>query len=167
MRKPFLCLILLGLLLAHPFAASADGLRLLKTEQIGPLKLGASAKQVLQLIHSKPQRGPVEKWDADNEYHQEWIFKKLGITLSMSSSQKGTAQTIESIRISPPCAFSTKRGIHIGSTESEVLRAYGTELNKEESLRGSRQIVGDDYGGLDFSIENGKVADIFLGASAE
>lgn len=155
------------LLLACPLAAIADDARLLKNERIGPLKLGTSAKQVLSLIQPKPQRGPIDKWDADNDYHQEWNFRKRGIKLGMSSSKRGGAQFIESIAISPPCAFSTQRGIHIGSAEGKVLQAYKNVLNREESVSGSSLVAGSYYGGLVFGIKNGKVTDIFLGAAAE
>ncbi|MDD5035362.1 MAG: hypothetical protein PHE55_11465 [Methylococcaceae bacterium] len=162
--------ILLSILLALSFSLpckAEDDFKLLRTERIGPLKTGLPANQVQTLLKSKPESGPSEKWEADGMYHQSWSYARQGIVLDMVSQTKHSAKSVDRITISSPCRFSTQRGIHIGSAESEVEQAYRNDLNQEDSTQGAFLVAGSVYGGLMFKIQNGKVIEIILGAIAE
>lgn len=158
--------ILVTLIFSLPCKAG-DPLELETTEQIGPLKLGLPASRVQVLLESKPKLGPKQMWEADGAYHQSWDYERQGISLDMVADTQHSPQSINKIVVSSPCRFSTQRGIHIGSTESEVEQAYRKDLNEEESTKGQALVAGSMYGGLIFGIEKGKVADITLGAVAE
>lgn len=98
---------------------------------------------------------------------QEWRFKKLGLQLSLASEKKGGAKSVLSITTEAPCSLATERGIRIGSTSTEVTRAYGDVRDKEQSEPGKTFVAGSIYGGVIFSFTGGKVSQIFIGAAAE
>ena len=48
-----------------------------------------------------------------------------------------------------------------------MLKAYAAEINREESDLPETVVVGSIYGGVVFTMKNGKVVSIFIGAAAE
>lgn len=159
----------LMLISAMPLSAAVDGdeFQLMRDEAIGALKIGLSREQAIKIVGASPKAGRIEEWDADSQFHQQLTFKNAGISLSMVSKTKSSSQTIESITAVAPCALTTKKGIHIGSSEAEVMKAYKRNYNKEESTPGSSFVAGSTYGGISFQIDNGKISQIFLGAASE
>ena len=81
--------------------------------------------------------------------------------------EEGAPKAIESITVVSPSDLSTKSGIRIGSTEQEVMKAYASHWNKEDSSPSKTFVAGSVYGGLIFDFKAGKVSRIFLGAAAE
>jgi len=71
------------------------------------------------------------------------------------------------VTLSTPSRKKTSRGIGIGSLQKEVLEAYGAEFNREESLLPDTIIAGSVFGGLVFTMKDGRVESIFIGAAAE
>jgi hypothetical protein len=143
-----------------------DEFSLLKTEQIGKLKIGLSEQKVKQNINCALKRESEQLWGADGAYHQKWNYVDCGITLGMVSAKKGAPKSIESITLNSPSRLSTKRNIRIGSSEKAVMKAYKSEWNREQNTSKSF-VAGSVYGGLIFQFQNGKVSEIFLGAAAE
>jgi hypothetical protein len=148
-------------------SAAAEDFSLLNEERIGELRVGLSEMEAARAVNCPLKRGPEEYWGADGAYHQEWRYASCGITLGMVSEKKGGAKSIESITVVNPSRLGTKRGIRIGSSEQEVMKAYGAHWNKEDSKQFGRFVAGSVFGGLMFDIRDGKVAGIFLGAAAE
>jgi hypothetical protein len=136
-------------------------------ELLGKLHLDLPANAVKQIIPGQPTPGPEELWGADGEFHQEWHYKAGGITLGMVAKQKGGPQAIWSMTITSPSTLQTQRGIGIGSTEAEVVKAYGPFRNTEESKPGELFVAGSLFGGVMFDFQQGKVTRIFIGAAAE
>jgi hypothetical protein len=136
-------------------------------EPIGKLRLGLSEGEVKKAVHCTVKRGPEQLWGADGAYHQKWVYADCGITLSMVSEKKGAPKSIESITVVSPGDLTTKGGIRIGSTEQEVMKAYASHWNKEDSSPTKTFVAGSVYGGLMFDFDAGKVSRIFLGAAAE
>lgn len=161
----FVSIILFGFMCSFSF--SADGFALLHEERIGTLRIGLSEGEVKKRIHCSLRRGSEELWGADGAYHQKWEYVDCGITLSMVSEKKGASKSIESISLVSPSILSTKQGIRIGSTEQEVMKAYKSQWNREDSKHFGSFVAGSIYGGVMFDFENGKVSRIFLGAAAE
>jgi hypothetical protein len=60
--------------------------------------------------------------------------------------------------------LATERGIHIGSTEQEVMTAYAGEWNKNKSLAGTVFVAGTPRNGLTFDITDGRVSAMLLRA---
>jgi hypothetical protein len=165
LKKIFASIILFGFVSSLSFAA--DGLDLLRTERIGALRIGLSEGEVTKRIHCILKRGPEELWGADGAYHQKWEYVGCGITLGMVSEKKGTPKLVESISLVNPAILRTKRGIRIGSTAQEVMKAYKSQWNREDSKTFGCFVAGSIYGGVLFNFENGKVSRIYLGAAAE
>jgi hypothetical protein len=105
--------------------------------------------------------------DVDGDYYQEWAYPACGIRLDMGAATPKGRQTISSITITRPSSWKTGRGIGIGSTEREVIAAYGRDRERETSVPGERLVAGTVYGGLVFTFAAGRVTQIFLGAAAE
>jgi hypothetical protein len=135
-------------------------------EQIGQLHLGLPAKEVQQLIPGQPSRGPEELWGADGQYHQEWKYSQAGIDLGLASEKKGGPKSVASITVTSPSKLQTQRGIGIGSTAAEVAQAYGPFRNAEDSTP-DHFVAGSNFGGVIFTLEQGRVSSIFVGAAAE
>jgi hypothetical protein len=165
LRKIIVVIMFFGFVCSFSFAA--DDFSLLKEERIGDLRINLSEKHVSKAIKCALKRGPDELWAADGAYHQEWKFAACGITLDMVSEKKGGLKSIGSIILVKPARLSTKQGIRIGSSEQEVMNAYKTYWNKEDSKHFESFVAGSIYGGLIFKFRNGKVNSIFLGAAAE
>lgn len=167
----FAALLSLAWLVTQGFMCSttfaADEFALLSEERIGDLRIGLAEIDVQKAIHCSLKRGPDELWGSDGGYHQKWESIGCGVTLSMVSEKKGAAKSIESISLVSPSTLSTKRNIRIGSAKQEVIKAYKSHWNKEDSKLTGGFVAGSIYGGVMFTFENGKVNSIFLGAAAE
>ena len=142
-------------------------MKMVKREALGKLKLGQKAANVTKLIGEPDGKGKDTEWGATGEWVQELRFKKLGLHLSLASEKKGGAKSVLSITAEAPCSLATERGIRIGSTSTEVNRAYGDVRDKEQSEPGKTFVAGSIYGGVIFSFTGGKVSQIFIGAAAE
>jgi hypothetical protein len=137
-------------------------------ERIGELRLGLTEKAVHGNIPCKPRKGKEVYEAATGENVQMWKYPECGIVLKMSSERKGAAKEIGSITITSPSKLVTGRGIHIGSTESEVIEAYGRYRDPEGSgAKGKTFVAGSVYDGMVFDFQGGRVVRIFLGAAAE
>ena len=148
-------------------ALAADEFTLLKAERIGPLRIGLPEGEVARGIACPPHLGPVTRWEADGDYHQQWAYPDCGITLDMSATTPKGAWTIGAITLTRPSLWKTRRGIGIGSTEREVMAAYGRDRNADDSMPGKNFVAGSVYGGLMFTFKAGQIERIFLGAGAE
>ena len=165
MNKARMAALLLAIVWQSP--AAADAFALLKEERIGPLRLDLPASEVKPLITCPVQRGPVEWWGADGDYHQAWAAPACGLTLDLSATESSGSQTLTAITLTRPSSWKTARGIGIGSTEREVIAAYRRDRERETSVPGERLVAGTVYGGLVFTFHQGRVTRIFLGAAAE
>jgi hypothetical protein len=134
-------------------------------DQVGGLVLNLVDNQVIALLGQPDSKSKEVEWGADGLMHQDWIYQSKGLTLNMSRNK--TAQQIFSIIVSSPSDLKTPKGIGIGSTYDDVIKAYDKEINKEESTD-DVVVVGSIYGGVIFNFNSSKKVDrIFLGAAAE
>jgi hypothetical protein len=148
-------------------AADDVDFHVMTNEAIGELKIDTPATLLKALIPDAPKVGAKQVSEADGLVHQTWKYTGLGLEIDMTSKNKKAAQSIAGITVKPPSVLQTRRGIHIGSREADVLKAYKGDISKEESQPGQTVVAGTVYGGVIFSIENGVVKEIFLGAAAE
>ncbi|HSJ03532.1 MAG: hypothetical protein ACAI34_02530 [Verrucomicrobium sp.] len=156
------------LLQPAPAADLAEkGMALMKTESLDGIRLEMPQSEVLKALGKPAKKGQDIEWEAIGEFVQEWRFPDHGLVLNMTSIKKGAAKTVFSVALIPPGKQGTKKGIHLGSTEAEVGKAYGALRDPDSSEKGKTFVVGSLYGGLVFTFEKGKVVGIFLGASAE
>lgn len=73
------------------------------------------------------------------------------------------------MRVFAPSTRRTKRGIGIGDTAEMVMKAYSDALapNQESEPSEETIVAGSLYGGLAFTLEDGIVTEMFLGAMSE
>jgi hypothetical protein len=147
-------------------ADAEEDFHVMVSESIGALKISMPAARVKTLIAGRPALGAMEEWGADGKFHQTWKYAALGLEIGMTSDTKKSAQTVDSISVSGP-SLQTKQGIHVGSPEADVVKAYKQDINKDDRKPGEGVVVGSIYGGLMFGIKKGVVTNIFLGAMAE
>lgn len=137
-------------------------------ESFGPLKLGQTATEVLQILGEPGKKEKPVEWGADGMMHEDWTWTPEALELNFAS-EKGAAagsQQLFSITASEPNTYKTKAGIGIGSSLADLQAAYPKDINKEESSS-DQVVVGSVYGGILFTLRNNKVIHIFLGAAAE
>jgi len=132
----------------------------------GWLQLGVEENILLKKL-GEPERGEDTYWGALGTYVQEWQFMDQGITLQMESDSKSGTKKVRSIAIFSPCQMQTQQKIGIGSADKMVLERYSKLIDKDNTAEGQTIVVGSIYGGTIFTIQNGKVSKIFIGAAAE
>ena len=165
--RPALIMALLTAVIGSFPAVAADEFALLKSERIGPLRIDLPERELERSIACKPRRGPVTPSEVDGDSYQKWAYPACGVILDMGAATPKGRQTIRSITITRPNSWKTRRGIGIGSTEREVMAAYGRDREMETSVSSERLVAGTLYGGLVFTFHQGRVVRIFLGAAAE
>ena len=142
------------------------GFKLMKTERLGRLSFEMKAGEVVKAYGKAPSQGAVENWAGVGLYVQPWDYPELGVELQMAAEKKDGVQTVYMIKATKRCRLSTTHGIHIGSSEEEVAKAYG-KLRGDESEAGKTFIAGSTVGGVIFTFKDGKVVEIFIGAASE
>lgn len=134
-------------------------------ETIGQIRLGMSEKAVKDMLGKPSKETALVEWGADGLKHKQILYLTKGVELGIV---KDKGLQVESITIKRPCSLKTSRGIGIGNSEAEILNAYRSEIDPSENEAGAESIVaGTVYGGVIFKMRNGKVSEIFVGASAE
>ena len=159
-----ICIAMAGFLCGTAFAGEDFDYA---KEGVGAIHLGLSDKEVKRILPCKAKKGKDQKWGADGMFHQTWDLSDCGLNLDMASEKRGAAKSVASITANESCKLQTKSGIHIGSDQAEVAKAYGRFKNVEESRDGETFVAGSIFGGLIFQIQNGKVNGMFIGAAAE
>lgn len=148
-------------------AAIEDEFCLLRLERIGHLSIGIGEKEAIAALSCPVSKGKNAFSEATGDYDQKWSFPACGVDLTMSSSSRGGPKVVTAIVVAAPSTLTTTKGVGIGSTEDDVLAAYGPFLDRGASRRGKTIVAGSIYGGLIISIADSKVSEIFLGAIAE
>ena len=139
-------------------------------ERIGRLRLGLNEDRIRSAIVGMPVKGRTVYLAGTDETVQEWTYASQGISLGMHLDLDG-ALSVGSISISAPCLLTSAKGIGIGSTEAEMLSAYEHTADPQDggwtSLPGRVFAAGSIFDGLLFTIRDGRVSEMFLGAAAE
>ncbi|MFV8753124.1 hypothetical protein ACNOYE_21455 [Nannocystaceae bacterium ST9] len=138
-------------------------------EAIGELRLDMPASEVVDLLGDPAEKGAIEEQGATGAFVQSWRYGAIGLQLDMHAPTRRGAQTLGGVILTAPSELKTKRGISIGSSWAEVVKAYADvqthdafELDDQSSF-----VAGSVYGGLIFSFEGDAVSAIFMGAAAE
>ena len=171
---------LVAIFLATVCACSShaqDGLDLVAKERIGDLRIGGSEADVKKNVDCPLKSG--EAWKSATlrpagdrrlfgpaRYHEDWENVSCGIKVGMMG-KAGSSMSIESIAVFAPSTLSTAKGIRIGSTEQDVMKAYAADWNKQVNEAGKAFVAGSVDRGLIFYFENGRVIRILLRAKVE
>ncbi|MDP4182480.1 MAG: copper amine oxidase N-terminal domain-containing protein, partial [Bacillota bacterium] len=142
------------------------GFRIVHEESIGSLALETEDKECVKIMGVADEKSEAVVTEADGLQHQTWYYKSKGTTLDMVRSDENK-QIINSISVTKPCNFKTKRNIGIGSSRNDVLNAYGEFVNNEDSKNADSITLGSVYGGMILTLDKDVVTGIFIGAAAE
>jgi hypothetical protein len=151
-------------------AAEADpdaAWKMLKAERLGELRLELPEKDVLKLLGKPGKQSKTVLQEADGMYVQTWSYPSKGLEFTMGAEKKAGPKTIATITVFAPCTLSTKKGIKIGSAETEARKAYAAWADKESASEKGVFVAGSVYGGIIFNFTKGKVTRMFFGAAAE
>ncbi len=132
----------------------------------GWLKESIEQQVVIDKLGLPEKKGKDEYWEATGTYVQNWNYTSLGITLEMESESQGGIKKVRSIIIIHPCKLTTSQGVGVGSDEKSVREKY-LKLIDASNSNAEAIVVGSIYGGAIFTLDNGIVSKIFIGATAE
>ncbi len=152
---------------AEPDAAIEDDASLAESfpvdkQAIGPLRIGMPEAQVAKLLGVPKTKSPAEMMAATGEYTGEWSY--ADVSLQMVSDKPRGPFRVSAISVVAPSRYKTPEGIGIGATRGEIIAVYGPYLGHTNDA--NEMLVGSVYFGLLFTLEEERVAGIFLGAMA-
>ena len=133
-------------------------------ESFGDLKLDMTEADVKKVLPGAKRKGKCETSEASGDTVRFLEDKAAGVQLVVSCEKTGD---VGSIRVFSPSTLKTKRGIAIGDTADAVKKAYGDALDPQSEPDEHNIVAGSVYGGLGFTLKDGKVTEMFLGAMAE
>lgn len=139
-----------------------------KLETLGGwLTIGISAAQVRQKL-GEPEKGAEMYMAATGTYVQKWRYPDLGLVLQIESAEQGGSQAVGSagITLVHPGTLQTEQKIGIGSPAQDVRDRYA-QLIDGAAGNAETIVVGSVYEGTIFTINQGVVQKIFIGAAAE
>lgn len=154
-------------LLYTPAGDKQPSAGVMRSENLGGLRIDMAAQDVIELLGESRERGEQRMSESDALYHQEWRYPRQGILLDMVSEQANDNTKIASIRVGPPSSIATGRGVKVGDSFTAVNKAYSDQLDADNSDPPFTLLAGSLYDGILFSFEEGKVIRIYLGAVAE
>jgi hypothetical protein len=134
---------------------------------LGPLKLGMEEAEVIAALGPPTEKGEVVEEGATGLFLSEWAWPNQGMWVTLGAEVRGGAQSVERLQIAAPSGLKTPEGIGIGSKAEQVLAAYRSELDPETPPTEQSIVVGSLFGGMIFTLTNGVVTEVFLGAAAE
>ena len=132
----------------------------------GWLKELTKQQVVLNKLGEPEKKGDDQNWGATGTFIQNWEYKALGINLEMESERQDGVKKVLSISIEQPCKLTTSQKVGIGSSVKTVREKYFGLINESNSGK-DFIVVGSIYGGTAFTLKNGVVSKIFIGAVAE
>lgn len=135
--------------------AFADGDGVYQREAIGPLHTRMTAKELVDALGpATTKQAPVQE-AATGQWVTQWQWAYASATLvSDRAGGPWAARGVSTTRAS----WSTKKGIHVGSTRDALRKAYAsTDTSKD-----STYLVGSPYGGMLFTLDHDTVASIAI-----
>ena len=132
----------------------------------GWLKEHTNQQVVLNKLGEPEKKGDDVNWGATGTFIQSWEYKALGITLEMESERLDGVKKVFSISIEHPCKLTTSQIVGIGTSAKTVRQKYNVLIDEANSGK-DFIVVGSIYGGTAFTLKNGVVSKIFIGAIAE
>ncbi len=143
------------------------GFDLMASDSVGAVKLGMTESEVLAALGEPDEKSEAQMWGADGLKHSDWTFADEGLTINMVESTNGESEFVAySINAAAPCALATQKGVKIGDGKDAVLAAYGDAIDPTTVTEDSI-VAGTLFGGVVFTLQDGAVTSIFLGAAAE
>lgn len=134
-------------------------------EEIGGwIKLGTSGNLIKKHIDSLSISTKDSISAVNGNYQEQWGAE--GYLFYMEAEKQGAELYVVGVDVVMPSTAKTSKGIGIGATKAEVLRQYGKYVDKAFTTP-DVIVAGSVYDGLIFTMKEGRVVQLFLGAAAE
>lgn len=163
----FVLLALVTMLLYLPAGKQQVSPGLMHSESLGDLHIDMPESKLIELLGEPQEKGEQRMSEADALYHQEWRYPRQGLFLDLVSDSTNDRQRVASIRAGLDSTLETTKRIKVGDSFAAVNKAYADQLNTDNSEPPFTLLAGSPYSGVLFSFEEGKVIQIFVGATAE
>lgn len=143
------------------------GADLMKSESLGDVKLGMTESEILAKAGQPDSESDAQVWGADGMKHSDWTYKDKGLTVNMTETSNPESEfVVYSITADATCGLATQKGVKVGDGKDAVMAAYGDAVDPTTATD-DRIVAGTEFGGVIFTMKDGKVTGIFIGASAE
>lgn len=148
--------------------ASIGG-ELMASEAVGSVRLDMTLTDLVKALGEPDTKTAPELWGADGLEHMTYNYSGEGLVVDLSHAPGAKDDPIvASISAVSPCKLATARGIKLGDTEGAVMTAYSDAIDPVTNPQDDGRIIaGSEFGGVVFTMKDGKVSAIFIGASAE
>lgn len=143
----------------------AEPLKLEQIQQLGPLRLGLKESEIKGLGKAKASSKPVVE-GATGLTVQTRTYPSQGLSITWSREKSVDPWRVERFSAASPNVWKTPQGIGLGS-KAELVRSTYASLLDAESSGPEQLVVGSIYGGVMFTLKQGRVVRIFVGAAAE
>ena len=121
---------------------------------------------VLNILGKPDYIGDNEYWEATGNTYQVWEYTDIGLSLIIETLSDTSLSRIYMMEISQISTLCTSKNVCINSSKDYVIAQYESFINKELSNH-SMIVIGDEYKGIYFYLQNEKVVKIVLGYVAE
>jgi hypothetical protein len=143
------------------------GSALMASESLGGVSIGMTETQLTAALGKPDSKSIPLVYGSDGLDHSYWTYVKIGLVIGMAKDDaKDKEASVCYISADTSCAFATKQGVKIGDTADAVKAAYADAIDPQAGDEGTI-VAGSVFGGIQFTIQDGKVTAIFIGASAE
>lgn len=131
---------------ASSAAAAAASFLIVPGQSVGPVRLGNPIRD--EIVRLGPSRGTTEFEDGTTMYR--WFESPSNSGIGLRTTQSGL---VLRVWILNDGRYSTKDGLHAGSTEAEVRAALGNPTRVDVSAQGKTRTLIYEALGLWFSIQ--------------
>jgi hypothetical protein len=142
----------------------SDEFSVMHAEGFGALRIGMKEAEMLAALPGAKAQGECAPSEVDGGSYRWFRDAKAGVDIVVSCDGD---KPVGSIHVVAPSTLTSRRGIGLGATAEAVTKAYADVLSREEPPTEDGIVAGSIYGGLVFSLKDGKVTEMFLGAMAE
>jgi hypothetical protein len=150
----------------EPEPAEGDEFPLLREETFGALKAGMNVADLQAAVPGIKAKGKCESSEATGDSTRVMLDKKAGVEAGVTCEGAKNLE-VQWLKITAPSKLESERGVAIGDSADEVKKLYGDVLSEETEPTEESIVAGSIYGGLGFTLADGKVTEMFLGAMAE
>lgn len=137
------------------------------TETLGGVGLGAAADDVEKILgKAETSSAPIEE-AASGDWATTWSYPSKKIAVGLAGAKKEGPLHVRQVFTLPGSTLKTGAGIGAGSTEAEVEKAYGKDIDRAAST-GEMIVVGPErYDAMKLRMEKGVVVTVSIGADGE
>jgi hypothetical protein len=150
-------ILLLSLVVASPLHAGVID------ESIGPVRRGMTDARVKRAAGAPSATSEPQRAEATGMWEKSWDYP--GVQLWFEAKRaRGAPWVLRAVLVKAGSDWRTRRGIAIGSTRAQVVKAYRRDTNQAAST-GDQIVTGASHGGVTFTLVEDRVTEIFVGAA--